>query len=323
MNEYEDKLNELIKKRKLKKEELLNLLNEYKTKQNEAQINNFFKQGKLTKQELFDLFKDKKAELKKSPFDFIKNFKLNKLIVFKIGIFFVFIISFFMAIVNVYQTQLKSNDNFHALAGSISLVGFNLICFESFLFSILSKMKVCTKIILGVVFLSLFIFLTSLILISITNAQFDRYQSTLFEEKIATDDNLYELNKTLNEEETEYKNELTNRTNKRDELDNLLKTLEVNTREYNNTYWRISLLNKEIKDYQNKLETVRTQIKDLLVSNKITSVRKVSLYDFLNKIFKNKLNTNFLEFFQIIAPSLIYDLISSISLGLIFFMKED
>ena len=172
-------------------------------------------------------------------------------------------------------------------------------------------------------FLSLFIFLTSLILISITNAQFDRYQSTLFEEKIATDDNLYELNKTLNEEETEYKNELTNRTNKRDELDNLLKTLEVNTREYNNTYWRISLLNKEIKDYQNKLETVRTQIKDLLVSNKITSVRKVSLYDFLNKIFKNKLNTNFLEFFQIIAPSLIYDLISSISLGLIFFMKED
>jgi hypothetical protein len=314
-NNYEEKLNDLIKKKKLKKEELINLLNEFKIEQNHQQIENLFKNKKLTKQDLLNLFAPSKKPFK---------LKINKMFLFKIGVFIIFAIAFFMAIINVYNTLLKSNDNFHALIGSCSLVGFNLICFESFLFILLSKMKIFIKILLCFLFACLFIFLTLFILVSITSSQFDRYQETIFKEKIKNNDNLYDINIDIKESEQENKIEMQNRINKRLELEKYLLTLKPESKEYINNNWNLIVLNREIKQFQEKIENSRQERKKLLSENKISTIRKIGLYEYLNNVlFKNKINVSIVEFFQIIAPSLIYDLISSISLSLVFFMKEN
>lgn len=320
MNNYEQRLNDLIKDKKLQKEQLIKLLAEFNVAKPKEEIDRLFKLPKLTKQTILDLFKKTPVKPKKK-FAFPK---INKLVIFKVGIFFVFVIAFFMAIINVYHTLLKSNSHFHAVTASITLISFNLISFESFLFVLTSKMKKMLKTVLAPLFFTLFIFLTLFILVSIANSQFDRYQTTLIQDKVETNDNFYDVKATLEENIKENKEELANRVEKREQIEKFMRELAPDTKEYNRMYWRVHYVNKEVKKFQANIDKDRKEIKSMRSSNKITSIRKVTFFQYLNNtIFKGKIDVNFFEFIQIIVPSLIFDLISSISLGIIFFMKEE
>jgi hypothetical protein len=315
-----EKLEKLLQNKKVKKQELLALLNELKTEQNAQKLNALYKNQKVTKKDVFDLFFPSKTLTKTDS-----KKRVSKITIFKGGIFFIFTVSFIMAIVNVYNTLLKSNEWYHALPASISLVGFNLICFESFILILPSKIRIIYKIPALIFFALMFAFLTNYILISVSNAQFDRYQETVLKDKIKNKDYLININDTNKEDISELKNEMQNRINKRDDLETYIKNLDKNSGDYKNKSWLIVLLNNEIKTLKKKLDDKREEQRQVMMDNKSIVYKKVSFFEFFDaKIFKDsRIDTGFLEFLMILLPSLAYDLISSMSLALVFFMKEE
>lgn len=327
MNELKERLNELVSNKTIKKSVLIALMNEFKIKPDKTMLDELFSKQQVTKKDILKLFQKKKKTRKKTQIEEkiieivkkTRKIKITKLAVFKTGILIVFCVSFFMAVVNVYSTLLLSNDSFHAKASSVVLVGFNLICFESIIFIALIKIKLKALLILFLSFLwltiSLFIFL------AITKSQFDRYQSTLFEKRAENNEDYAGLNEDNAYTISSLRKEIENREEKRSNIEKTMENQDKKAKEYTDNYWRVFYINNEIKDFNAKLEEAKAEKKDLLV-NKKTTIIKIDFFVYIKKYIFKTLNVSLLEFIMLILPSLFYDIISSTSLALVFFLKE-
>jgi hypothetical protein len=196
-----------------------------------------------------------------------------------------------------------------------------VICFEATIFILINK-KIfwITKTILSIFFISMFLVSLFIIGLNILTGQFDKYQNILIAEKKASNDNSYTLFNEYEKQESELKKEYDNRVSERDRQQNIYSAMDGTEKNYYNVRYTITKLNTDIQGYEKKLETLRTKKQGLLETNTITEVRKSTLYDYF---FKDKEKAKQFEFLQIVLPSLVFDIISSISLGLIFFMKEE
>jgi len=285
-------------------------------------IKEILQKGKITKEELQELFEMKKTEKSNVPFR-LPDFKFNigKLFVFKVLIFIVFCCASIMTVTYNYYGFTKIMDGFKAMLSSITFVLFGIACFESFIFvSINKNIRIITRVLLDIFFMAMFGLSLIIIVTNILNGQFDKYQNLLMAEKKANNDNSYTLYNEYEKQEVELKKEYDNRVNERDRQQNIFSGMIGTEKNYYNVSYRIVLLNNEIKVYENKLNVIRDKRQKLLETNTITEVRKMTLYEYF---FKDKDTAKKFEFLQIVLPSLVFDIISSVSLGLIFFMKED
>jgi hypothetical protein len=333
MLNYEAQLNELLKNNKIRKKDLFNLLNDFNLSISKEKIDKLFESPSLSKQEILDLFKaEQKIAAKQKINKFwnrLRAIRVNKLFIFKIGVLGIFCISFVMAVINILQVLQESNSFLHALASSISIIGFNLICFESIIFVVITKKaenirQLFIKTMSVLFFSVMFILLTSYIFMSITKAQFDRYQIYLYDKKEKNNEDLSYVQDDTKKQENTFEKELNNRTARRDLTQNAWESIEdKNSNQARTLEKTLNALNGEIVYYTNLLTKIRNDRKASIIENKPKGKKIPTMFEFINDhIIKGKLNVSLIEFFLIIAPSLFYDIISSTSLAIVFFLNE-
>lgn len=239
--------------------------------------------------------------------------KINKIIVFKVLISIILIAFVYIGIEYNYIAFRLTKSFFNALISAIGFFVFGIISFECFILFIIRKNYLLSSLFF---FLFLIIFLNNFL--NIMSGQFEKYQECLFsQEKIELNNNK-ELYNLYEKQEKELETELNNRLSERRTLQEQIK----NDFDNKNLKWQEwTVTNKKIPEIENKLKDVRDKKEKLLSSNQITKETKITIYDFLSKILKTP--PNIIQFIHLVFPSFILDIISSISLALVFFLKNE
>lgn len=332
---FETRLTSLIQEKSVKKSEILDLIAE----KNKVKLDEIAKKGKITKEELKQMlinkppireafkkvdFLSKLAELVSSIRRFIP--KVNKLFIFKLIIFVCFVFSFVMTVYYNYLGFLQVKGNtFEAFGCSLALVLFGITCIETILFLWTAEKKNLW------INLALTLFLSPMAIIifvinfqNIMVGQFEKYQSVLIQNEVANNSNSNDLNNSYIKEENEQERQLLFAEQERARLQALQQNYAEKSKDYNILQRKIDNLSTSISNLSTKLNLIRSQQRELLTSNKLTKAKKMTYYDYLNKkVLKGHFNASILEFFQLVLPALIFDLLASVNLALLFFLKEE
>jgi polyhydroxyalkanoate synthesis regulator phasin len=339
--DFESRINSLIQEKTVKKAEILDLI----SLKNKEKLDELAKKGKITKEELKRMIINKPpikealkevdslvklAELK----NILTNIKLkvNKLFIFKLIIFVCFIFSFVMTVYYNYLgfLQVKANS-FEAFGCSLALVLFGITCIEAIIFLWANEenkgiklssiiIKVCITVFLSMMALLIFVINFQNIMVG----QFEKYQDVLTNKEISWNNNSLDLNESYKKEEAEQERQLIFAEQERDRLLVLQSNYVEKTRDYNLLQRRIVDVTKSVNRYSASLTLIRSQQRELLTSNKLITAKQMTYYTYLNeKIFKGHFNAGLIEFFQLVAPALIFDLLASISLALLFFLRKE
>jgi energy-coupling factor transporter transmembrane protein EcfT len=254
-------------------------------------------------------FKKPKQE-NQIPKEMIQNIKSHKITIFKITLTFILILFVIMSIQANFKGLSLTKDFYSALSSSIGFVFCSIIFLDLAIFFFTKKMKI------WILFFILFILLFSNNFLNILSGQFNDYQKIVSNKENTINKQLL-FNQLVNQE-NELQIELTHRYDELTRYDLLLKT-EPKNKSY--LYKTINLTNYKIPDLKIQLEKIRTDKKELLNENKINEIKKVTIYDFLSFLFKKP--ANILQLIHLIFPAFMLDIISSINLSLILFLKND
>jgi hypothetical protein len=269
------------------------------------------KQKKVIKKEKIvkpEIIKEPVKEITKENLPVIKGnkFKIDKILAFKIIIFVVFIAFLYLGIKYNFISFYQTKDFYDALISAIGFFVFSIVSFECFILFIINK-----KYILSLAFLLIFIVIFISNFITILESQFEKYQDYTFSDTKITQDNNSILYKEYQKQEKEFEIELDNRIEERNKLN-----IDIKNKW---TVWNIT--NKQIPDIQNKLKEIRVKKENILLNNTIVEKKKITIYELIADLFKTE--TNNIQFILLIFRALTIDLIASISLALIFFLKDE
>lgn len=327
MNDYEKKLNNLIKKKKLKKEELIRLLNEFKVKQSQEQVIELLKKDKLTKQDLLNLFKQEK--IKKFKFKFPK---INELFIIKIILTLMLITSIVIEMNYNIENFILMMGQLKGILTGVALVLYDCIAVSLIIFVIRIKSKgnflklLITKLFVSIVLFSLFIGVFYTLQVNIMNGLFNKFQDQLFHKKEQFENKELTLLERYEKQEKELEKEIDLRIDNRDFVQSKFRLVEdIKSKEYRNLNWRLYELNKEIDKRKKELNKTRNLIEKIIKENKvIVKEKKTTFFELVSlNIFNNKIKSNWLQIFQVFFPALIFNLISSSSMGLLLFLRKE
>lgn len=284
-----------------------------------TEVDKLIKKGRITRADLENLAKVGRTSLIQGLFKF-KLPEINILLIFKLAIFIVFIFAFIMALrYNHTGFYIRNQDNFESWLMSVIICGFGTISFECpFFIWPIKSINIPIKIASTLFFIAAFILCTGITVMNILNVQFEKYQNILIQQqKTDANDNDNHLLQLYKEQEKEYKKEYDTAVTTRDKYLQDLNLYEKQTKEYNDINYLLSVSKKDVKTYEKLLQEKRDLIQGIEGKTTYTELQKITVYEYA---FKDKAK-NF-EFTQIILPSLLFELISNVSLAIIFFLKE-
>lgn len=244
------------------------------------------------------------------PKEMIQNIKSHKITIFKIILTFILILFVIMSIQANFNGLSLTKNFYSALSSSIGFVFCSIIFLDLAIFFFIKKMKIC------ILFFILFLLLFSNNFLNILSGQFNDYQKIVTSKENTINKQLL-FNQLVNQE-NELQIELTHRYDELIRYDLLLKN-EPKNKSY--LYKTINLTDYKIPDLKNQLNVIRINKNKLLNENKINEIKKSTIYDFLSFLIKKP--ANIIQLIHLIFPAFILDIISSINLSLILFLKND
>lgn len=299
----------------------------YKRKNNTFPSFNYLeKLFNLTRQDLIKHLKEleKEGYLLKQHNKYVvkeKNKKennINFIFIFKVFILIIGIISTFMSIYYTYIWFLVFLNPVFSILLSISMVGFSVISFESILLFYNRRNYFL------IVFFS-FLWLV-VIIFSMTSTLAGQYNKILENQSKNVDlnnDSLIMIIENIDYQITELQTEKNNKRVERGKLMEFLGNIkDFEDQNYKDLNYRIYLKNNDLKSIDEKLTILNNKKIKLLEENKIDFGKKQELdfYQWLSNILK--VEKFVLQFFLSLFPALFIDIISSISFGLIMFLKN-
>jgi hypothetical protein len=244
----------------------------------------------------------------------IKKNKINNIFVLKIILGLIFVSFCFLGIQANYIAYLFNKLPQDAFISASGFFIFEIIAFDFFIFFRIRKNYGLSRI-----FFLIFIMLFLNNFLNIFTGQYVLYQNKVFSSENLEKENNENLNDLYSKQEELLNNQLNDKYEKRD----IYKfRYDLNNKDKSSFYSYLSVINKEIPDIQNKIKVIQDKREHIFLKNQISKKEKIDVYGFISKNLWN-LNSNIIKFIHLIFPSFLLSLISSISLALIMFLKNE
>lgn len=220
-----------------------------------------------------------------------------KILVFKIIVGIIGLLTIFMGIYYNYYWFRDMLGSFKAIITSIILVTFNVIVFESIF--------LLKKWVFKIICIILFIIILMFNMFSIFAGQYNSYMSQENTKLSENTNKNYLLFSELEKQEKELTIEIENRVKEREKV--------------STDSWKYYNFNKEIVNLRKRLDPIREQKKSLLVEG-IEKKEDVNIFNFLQSM--THIDSKILKFIVFLLPSLLFDIIASISFFIVLYLKE-
>jgi hypothetical protein len=246
----------------------------------------------------------------------LNKIKIDKIIVFKVLIFLSFLGIIQQAVKYNFIGYKDFKSDPDALISAISFTLEAMILFECAIIFYIQESK------LKYLFFFLFLIVFTNNFINVMSGQYKTYQNKIFSGINIESNNNQSLKQIYEKEEKEAEKELNQLIDYRN-LYNKKLTDNSNDRLSKNELWVID--NRKIPAIEKKLYEIRGDIKSQLQNKDFNQVKELTFYEFVSSIwiFKSmNIQAGFLQFIHYVFITLLLDLLSSISLTLIFFLKK-
>lgn len=263
--------------------------------------------------------------------------KINELFIIKIILCIMLITSILIEMNYNIENFIFMMGNIKGVLTGIALVLYDCIALSLIIFVIKMKFKINNNFfgylklfiskgsIIALLF-CLFIGVFYILQINIMTGLFEKYQNQLFNKKEKLENKDLILLQRYEKEERELEREINIRNLTRDKLNEKLQTIEdIESNEYKNLNYKINLLNNEINKLRKELNIKRDLIENIYKqNNNIVMEERLNFFELISlNIFKGKIKANWLQIIQVFFPALIFNLISSASMGLLLFLKKE
>lgn len=234
----------------------------------------------------------------------------DKFFLFKIILFFVFLNFCYIGIKYNYIGNLKFKENIDALSSAIAFMFSAIIFFKLSIDAFVNK-KFIKFVICIFIYILLFVYNTFTIL----NYQYDKYYDKIYSEKFIKFKKDEEQINLIDMEIKLIENQLNTKNKEKERQEKILFSLDINDKDYLYYFNNLNGLYKNSLNMQ-----IKNLIKDL--NKKLEEKNKIMQESDILKSKKPKFLTGILLNLYLFFPSFVIELLASITLTLLFYIKK-